>query len=127
MKYLIDTQVLIWSLGQTDKLSSDAKSILKNQENTILVSLVSFWEIAVKISIDKLMLPFSLANLIEETLGNNIGILGIEFDHILEVSVLPFHHRDPFDRLIISQAIAEKIPIISSDNKFSMYEIEHTW
>lgn len=95
MKYLIDTQVLIWSLGQTDKLSSDARSILKNQKNTILVSLVSFWEIAVKISIDKLTLPFSLANLIEETLGNNIGILGIEFSHILEVSALPFHHRDP--------------------------------
>lgn len=88
------------------------------------VSKVSFWEIAIKVSIGKLTLPFELEELDQETLSNHIEILEIEMSHILRYVNIPLHHRDPFDRLIISQAIEEEIPVISSDDKFSLYDIK---
>lgn len=127
MKYLIDTQILIWSFSQKDKLSNKSKEILLNNENQLFVSIASFWEIAIKLSLEKIKLPFELSQLVEETLSNNIDILGIEISHILKVATLPFHHRDPFDRIIISQALIENYTVISSDEKFSHYEIERVW
>ncbi len=88
---------------------------------------MTFWEIAIKLSLEKLKLPFELSQLVEETLLNNIEILGIEVNHIIKVASLPFHHRDPFDRLIISQGITENFSIITSDDKFALYNITRIW
>jgi len=127
MRYLIDTQILIWSLGDIQKLSPSAISILRREENDIFISVASLWEIAIKISVEKIKLPVPFEDFIEETLSNNFEILGIELVHLLTLTSLPFYHRDPFDRVIISQAISEKIAIVSSDEKFSFYNVEKIW
>jgi len=127
MKYLLDTQVLLWIFGESDKLSVIATQIIKDQGNSLYVSKASFWEVAIKVSIGKLTLPFELDVLIQETLSNNIEILEIEMSHILKIISLPLHHRDPFDRLIISQAMIEDIPVISSDDQFLLYSMERIW
>lgn len=127
MRYLIDTQILIWSLGDIQKLSPSAISILRREENDIFISIASLWEIAIKISVEKIKLPVPFEDFIEETLSNNFEILGIELVHLLTLTSLPFYHRDPFDRVIISQAISEKIAIVSSDEKFSFYNVEKIW
>lgn len=127
MRYLLDTQILLWVFGESDKLTTAATKIIKDQKNNLYVSKASFWEVAIKINIGKLTLPFELDVLVQETISNDIEILEIEMSHILKVVNLPLHHRDPFDRLIISQTIAEDIPVISSDNKFSLYGIKRIW
>lgn len=127
MKYLLDTQILLWIFSESNQLTPTATQIVKDQSNSLCVSKASFWEAAIKMNIGKLTLPFELAVLIQETLSNNIEILEIDMDHILRHVNLPLHHRDPFDRLIISQAMVEELPVISSDEKFSLYDIKQVW
>ncbi len=127
MKYLIDTQVLIWMFGDTHKLSPAAIKIVQDPKNNIIVSIASFWEVAIKSSLNKLKLPFELPKLVEETLSNNIDLIDIQMTHILTVADLPFHHGDPFDRIIISQAISENTDIVSSDKVFDAYNINRIW
>ena len=127
MKYLIDTQILIWSIIDTNKLSKKVLQILKNPANEIDISAVSIWEIAIKTSIKKLILPFEIKNIDREIRRMNISILDINSLHLIKVADLPFHHKDPFDRLIISQAIIENISVISSDNNFKNYDIDLIW
>ena len=127
MKYLIDTQILIWSIIDTNKLSKKVLQILKNPANEIDISAVSIWEIAIKTSIKKLILPFEIKNIVREISRMNISILDINSLHLIKVADLPFHHKDPFDRLIISQAIIENISVISSDNNFKNYDIDLIW
>ncbi len=127
MKYLLDTQILLWIFGESDKLAATATQIVKNQKNSLCVSKASFWEAAIKVNIGKLTLPFELEVLVQETLSNDIEILEIEMSHILKHVDMPLHHRDPFDKLIISQAMVEDLPVISSDDKFSLYDIKRIW
>ncbi len=127
MKYLIDTQILIWMLGLSDRLPKDIVRILINPQNDIIVSMASIWEIAIKMSIGKLNVPFEFKNIYDEIENLNITILNIKTEHISKIIDLPFHHKDPFDRLIISQAIFENIPVISSDRNFKFYNIECIW
>jgi len=127
MRYLLDTQILLWAFGESDKLTETATQIIKNQENSLYVSKASFWEVAIKVNIGKLTLPFNLEVLAQEAISNNIKVLEIEMSHISKYVDIPLHHRDPFDRLIISQAIVEELSVISSDDKFSLYEIQRIW
>ena len=128
MKYLIDTQVLLWIITDDKRLSKKAKKIFLNSQNTILFSLASLWEIAIKISLKKLILDDGLPDFINKHIkGNAVEILDIEISHILALENLPFHHRDPFDRLIISQSITENISLVSSDKSFDMYTIKRIW
>lgn len=127
MKYLIDTQILLWIFSHPNKLTKKATEIVKKPQNEILASTVSFWEIAIKYSLNKLTLPFPIDDLPQETLANDIASLPIRVDHLLNVATLPHHHKDPFDRLIISQAIIENLSVISSDDKFSDYNIKRIW
>ena len=127
MSILIDTQILIWLFGLTDNLPKPIDKILKNSKNEIFVSAVSIWEIAIKKSIGKLTFPFELKDIQKEIEKLNIKILNIKSEHLIKVAELPFHHKDPFDRLIISQAIIEKFPIISGDRNFKKYKCEIIW
>ncbi len=127
MKYLIDTQILIWLFISPNKIPSNIQNLLKNLDNEIYVSKVSIWEIAIKVSIGKLIIPFEIKKLIFEIKGMNIKILNIKNQHLIKVTDLPFHHKDPFDRLIISQAFIERMTIISSDNHFSKYDVKVLW
>ena len=127
MKYLIDTQILIWLFISPNKIPSNIQNLLKNLDNEIYVSKVSIWEIAIKVSIGKLIIPFEIKKLIFEIKEMNIKILNIKNQHLIKVTDLPFHHKDPFDRLIISQAFIDRITIISSDNNFSKYNVKVLW
>jgi len=126
MKYIIDTHALLWFQSNDNKLSEKAKQLIS--ENDIYISIVSFWEIAIKISIEKLKLNKTILQLMQQAQIDNITTLGITQVHIETVAKLPFFHRDPFDRMLISQAISENIPIISADIKFDLYNrVQRIW
>jgi len=121
MQLLIDTHVLIWFLEGSNMLPASRRQIIANPANNVFVSIASIWEIAIKISIGKLILASPLADVIKQIAAENIEILAISPEHTLQVSILPLHHRDPFDRIIISQAIVENIEFISADAIFDDY------
>jgi PIN domain nuclease of toxin-antitoxin system len=108
-------------------LSKKAKDLLESEVD-LLISAACLWEIAIKFSIGKLTLPNSFGNFIPSQIyKNDIQILPVTLPHLEKVSTLPFHHKDPFDRLIIAQSIVENLPIISSDGAFDLYGIERIW
>jgi PIN domain nuclease of toxin-antitoxin system len=124
MQLLIDTHILIWFLEGNKLLVKSRRQIIANPQNDIFVSIASLWEIAIKISLGKLTLAKPLADVIKQIAVENIEILSIAPEHTLQVSALPFHHRDPFDRIIISQAQVENLPIMTNDAEFSNYIIK---
>jgi len=111
-----------------ERLGEQAHGVVEEIENEILVSLASLWEIAIKASLNKLHLKRPFGELIPRQLVNNeIGFLPIELKHLTVLAELPFHHRDPFDRLLIAQAISEGIPILSGDPAFRDYPVQVIW
>lgn len=97
MRLLIDTHILIWFLEGDVSLSKPNRQIISDSNNEVFLSIASLWELAIKISIGKLTLSKPLADVIKQIYSENIEILSISPEHILQVSTLPFHHRDPFD------------------------------
>ena len=124
MKVILDTQILLWFLDNSELLNIDIKNIISDENNVIFLSIVSFWEIVIKLSIDKLKLDVPIERLFEEADRLNIKIVNIQKIHLLTLKNLPYYHKDPFDRLIISQAIAENIKIISADVLFEKYNVD---
>lgn len=111
-----------------ERLGEQAHSVLVDIENEILLSIASLWEIAIKASLGKLELKQPFGELIpRQLLSNEIGLLPVELKHLTVVTNLPFHHRDPFDRLLIAQAISEGIPILSEDPAFRDYPVHVIW
>ncbi len=127
MNLLLDTHALLWLLEGDENLSKIAKKEIQNPENTCFLSSVSLWEVAIKISIGKMKMKSDFKNLPQMIWENGIEMLPIEFNHYIEILTLPFHHKDPFDRIIIAQAIQEKMPVISCDGNFPTYNIEIIW
>jgi PIN domain nuclease of toxin-antitoxin system len=128
MNYLVDTHTLIWFIEGDTKLSNHAKSIIEDKKFVVGVSISSFWELAIKIGLGKIKLKSPLIDVISQTEKLDIKIFNIKPEYIYEVEKLSFHHRDPFDRIIISTAIAENVPIISLDSNFDKYsEIKRIW
>lgn len=128
MKILLDTQAFLWIVHDAPELSKNAQKIFLDEKNDFYLSLASIWEIAIKTSINKLNLKQPFNKFIPEQLQeNSISQLEITFRHIARVIDLPWQHRDPFDRLIIAQAIEEDIPILSNDITFDGYGIKRLW
>ncbi len=127
MDYLIDTHVLIWTLEGDPRVSQNALAVLQNPDNDVSISIVSFWEIAIKLSIKKLQISQPLEVVIQKTEEVGINTLPLHTKYILQVENLPFYHRDPFDRLIIASAISEEIPIISVDKNYDNYQTQRIW
>lgn len=128
MKYLLDTHTLLWFLQGDKKLSGKAQQLIDSPRNSKFLSIVSLWEIAVKVSLGKLVLDKPYERLFPEQLHfNRIQILNITVDSLIKLTTLPFHHRDPFDRLIIAQALVEDLPIIGADVAFDAYGISREW
>jgi len=126
--YLLDTHTLLWILGNPDKLSEKVYSIKLTPDNTFMVHIVSFWEISIKNSLGKLQLEVSIEELFEKTLLSGIKINSIDITTLSFVNKLTFHHRDPFDRILIAHSLATNIPIISSDEKFDLYsDLKRIW
>lgn len=128
MRYLIDTHALLWMVNDYKNLSPKVKQLLLNSENTIYLSMASLWELTIKMSLKKLILDDTLENFAQEhIIGNDIQLLRIEPPHIYRLEILPLHHRDPFDRLIISQSIEDNLPILGNDRVFDKYGISRIW
>ncbi|MBI1745770.1 MAG: type II toxin-antitoxin system VapC family toxin [Acidobacteria bacterium] len=127
MKFLLDTHTFLWFVNDDPQLSVDAKNLLESDVD-LLLSLASLWEIAIKVSIGKLALPDSYDKFIPQQVAlNDVQILPIGLAHLGSVATLPFHHRDPFDRLLIAQAMVEKVSIVSADAVFDRYGIGREW
>lgn len=127
MKYLLDTHTFLWFINDSQELKETIKKLLESNID-LWLSIVSLWEIAIKKSLRKLELPDSYEKFISNQLAiNDIEILPITLKHLSRIINLPFHHKDPFDRLLIAQAIIEEVPIISKDQIFDSYSIERIW
>ena len=128
MKYLLDTHALIWFFSGNSKLSEKVRLLMENEEITKLISLTSVWEMGIKQSKGKLTLAVPLEQYIQDKLTlEDYEILPITLKQLAKITTLPFHHKDPFDRLLIAQAITEQIPLLSKDTAFEPYEIEVIW
>lgn len=128
MRVLLDTHVFLWWIEDAAALSRKAKSAIRNPDNDCLLSLASCWEMAIKSSLGKLRLPNALERFVPEQLAANaFRQLPIELRHVARVSVLPFHHRDPFDRLLAAQALEESCAIVSADRVFRQYGVTRIW
>ena len=128
MKLLLDTHAYLWFIAGSEALSSLARQAIESPENTKYVSVASLWEITVKHSLGKLTLEPGLARVLGEYVSDNgFAVLPIATGHLLELSRLPFHHRDPFDRLIIAQCRDEQAAVCSADRAFGDYDIDVVW
>jgi PIN domain nuclease of toxin-antitoxin system len=128
MRLLLDTHTFLWFIMGSPHLSAAARSLIEDAANEKFVSVASLWEIAIKLSIGKLTLSAPFDVLIPQQLSlNGFELLNIEIEHAAVVATLPFHHRDPFDRLLIAQAAVEKMSIVGSDTVFDVYPVSRLW
>ena len=128
MRLLLDTHTFLWFLLEDPHLSTTANDLIIDPTNDIEVSPATYWEIAIKISLGKYALPEPYDIFIEREIAtNDFRILPIEPKHTAVLTTLPFHHRDPFDRLLIAQAMVEAIPILSVDTAFDAYPVTRLW
>lgn len=128
MRYLLDTHALLWLIDDSTLLGTAVKEVYLDEDNIIFLSMASIWEIAIKKSGKKLQIPGSLSEFVTNHVrGNKIDLMPIELNHLYQLENLMFNHKDPFDRLIISQAIAENIPVLSKDKAFDDYPVERVW
>lgn len=128
MKLLLDTHTFLWFIGGNTNLSNTARNAIEDTSNQRFISIATLWEISIKVSIGKLKIGFAFTELVEqEVYGNAIEILEISSEHLDELVKLPFHHKDPFDRLIIAQSLVEDATLISKDAAFQSYPIKLLW
>ena len=120
MRLLIDSNAFIWMVAQPAELSANAREALANPDNERVLSLIAIWEIAIKLSLRKFVLPGDLTTAVE---GMAAVTLPIRLAHIARVQQLPFHHRDPFDRMMIAQALEEDLTIVTRDRHFQTYGV----
>lgn len=120
-QYLIDTHAFLWFCEGSAELSPTAKLLIEDKQNQIYLSIASLWEISIKNATGKLVIAKGYDTVIDDVVDNDIEILPINFAHTLAQNKMPFHHRDPFDRIIAAQAIVEGVPLISKDDIFDSY------
>lgn len=125
MEILIDTHIFLWYVTNNKKLNETTKILINERENIIYLSQASIWEMAIKYSKKKLTFALPFREFIEKQIADNdFQILNFNLFHFEQVTKLPFHHGDPFDRIIIAQSMKENMPIISYDEMFKFYDIE---
>lgn len=125
-KNLLDTHTFIWFINGDKQLSSQVKTTIE-ETNLNFISIVSLWEIAIKISLGKLELKTPFKEISKQIEENDFILLPVQIDEVLIVANLPFHHRDPFDRLLIGQAIQNDLVILSKDEHFNSYDVKVVW
>ncbi len=128
MQYLLDTQAFLYITTDSPQLPRRAATFFLDPNNEPKLSVISAWEISIKASIGKLTLPTRAGLWLREQLAiNQIGLLNLELEHIGQVADLPFHHKDPFDRMLVAQALCERLQVVSGDTAFDDYGIERIW
>jgi len=130
VRILLDTHALLWFYRGDRQLSNQARMLIENPGNTTLISPATYWELAIKVSLGKYGLMETFQEFIQHAIfDNNFAILPIEPSHAACLATLtyPSTHKDPFDRLLIAQAISEQIPIVSADQQFDVYPVKPVW
>ncbi len=128
MNLLLDTHAFLWWIRDDESLGRKARKAIANERNHCFLSVASCWEMAIKKSLGRLEVPEPVDGFVAEQLAaNRITLLPIDLRHVSRVSRLAFHHRDPFDRILVSQAIEEGLAIASADPIFHKYGIERVW
>ena len=128
MRLLLDTHAFLWWINDDPALSRRARAAMGDPANECLLSMASAWEMAIKISLGKLELEGSLERFLPEQIATNgFAMLPIDLRHVSRVTRLPFHHRDPFDRLLVAQALVEGLAVVTADATFVKYGVRRTW
>ena len=128
MRVLVDTHVFLWWVEGDRALPAKARATLANQENECLISIVSAWELAIKAGLGKLKLTLPVQRyVVEHIAANGFRMLDIRMAHVGRVETLASHHGDPFDRLLIAQALEEEIPVVTADPVFRKYGVKRIW
>jgi len=126
MKILIDTHVFLWGIQSEEKLSGKVRTLLPASD--VWISVASLWEIIAKVQSGKLTLPKPVGAYVTAKLkANGVSVLSLTFDHVLRLEELQLHHRDPFDRILIAQSLAEELPLVTADPLFARYPVEVIW
>jgi len=128
MRYLLDTHTFLWWITDDAKLSPTARGLIQDRGNNLYLSAASGWEIAIKTSLGRLEFVGDPEKVIPEQMSlNEIEGLPIQTTHALRVYVLPYHHRDPFDRLLVAQCQLEDLPIVTDDPEIAKYQVDVVW
>lgn len=127
MVFLIDTHILLWYLAGSKNLSPAIRTEIDNPKNDIFISVASFWELAIKISLGKMNAEVSLSQIEQDINSREFRTLNISLSHLHALATLPPVHGDPFDRMIIAQAMVEKLTILSADRHFKDYPVSVLW
>ncbi|MFP4260233.1 MAG: type II toxin-antitoxin system VapC family toxin [Opitutales bacterium] len=124
MNFLLDTHVFLWALGDSQRLKPEAAAAIRDPRNAVFVSAITSVEVAIKSALGKLEAPLDLE---DEIILRGFSHLPLHFKHGAALRALPQHHQDPFDRMLIAQAIEEKLTIITHDRKFELYSVSIRW
>ena len=128
MRLLLDTHTLLWWLTENSSLPASARKLIANKNNDVLVSAASAWEIATKVRLGKLPIALDLAHDFTAYLERErFETLAVSADHGIRAGLLPSPHKDPFDRMLIAQALAENLAIVSNDVVFDGYGVKRVW
>jgi len=128
VRVLLDTQVWLWMRNAPTRLSAKTRRILTNERNELVLSAVTPWEIAIKVSLGKLKVPCSVEEFVStRAAATRVTPLPITQVHAIASTELPLHHRDPFDRVLVAQSRLEGIPLVSNDEVFERYDVEVLW
>ncbi len=131
MRYLLDTHVFLWALAKPENLSKTAIDLIENPENILFLSSASIWEISIKQTIGKLKIldkSLDLKTFVEKAIEDlNLLKLSIQFEHIYTLHNIPYHHKDPFDRILIAQSVAENLILITDDKIIKKYKVRTIW
>lgn len=128
MRLLLDTHAFLWWIEGTPAVGRRARAAVSNPDNEILFSIASCWELAIKLSLGKLRLTQKLDRfLVEQLTLNGFSLLDLELRHVVRVADLPFHHRDPFDRLLVAQALEDGLAVVSADRVWRKYGVTLVW
>ncbi len=128
MKLLLDSHSFVWWRDEPRRLSTTAFNEISNPSNDVFLSVITVWELQIKISLGKFKVKGNLKNAVKDERQNNgFQILPVELAHALQLKNLPPHHKDPFDRLLISQAVVEGMTLITSEAEFSKYQVNLLW
>jgi PIN domain nuclease of toxin-antitoxin system len=128
MNLLLDTHVFIWLLEDESRVPPDALRECENPENQLHLSIASVWEMQIKVAAGKLVFKRPLAEIVEQQKNENgISILPISLAHIWQLAKLPVHHNDPFDRMLVAQATADKLTLVTADRHMARYPVELLW
>jgi PIN domain nuclease of toxin-antitoxin system len=124
---LLDTHAFLWFVTGDRRISPGAREAIERDDVRLTLSAASVWEMAIKSSLGRLTLPTTLHQYVEDKLTEGFDVLPVDWTHATFVERLPFHHRDPFDRLLVAQALVESLPIVTRDRVFGKYGVQVVW